>query len=460
MPPSRETSGRQALGRGAKVGLLALCLAATGCATVRQAREAQDVTRVPAGERTVSAAEIGLTDQTLLTLDQALQIALAYHPAMVEARQNLVVASNQLRQAKAAWGPTVDTSAGYRRGTSNTSAARGSHESDDSYSAGLSLDQSLYDFGKTAASVKKSEALLQAARERVQGARNDVVFLAQVAFYDLGRAQELLAVAEETERQFLKRLEQVRGLVEVGRRIKYDITKVEVDLGNARLDLIKARNAVTVARATLWRRLGLAEEPLCRIAPEPLMEFQGVYAERMQRALLNQPELLALRAQVRAASATVDAAVAELYPSLSVSGEYLLNGGALPLIWNWAAAARFGMNLFNSGRSTAAINAAVAELRGARARVAECEQQIGLDLRTAFSQWEASRERQGLTVLIVRQAGENLELVTERYRLGQANSVEVTDAQADLSRARGEEVGARFDYQSAVAAILHTTGEE
>jgi outer membrane protein TolC len=65
-----------------------------------------------------------------------------------------------------------------------------------------------------------------------------------------------------------------------------------------------------------------------------------------------------------------------------------------------------------------------------------------------------------LTVLIVRQAGENLELVTERYRLGQANSVEVTDAQADLSRARGEEVGARFDYQSAVAAILHTTGEE
>ncbi len=440
--------------------MLALCLAVTGCATVRQAREAQDVTRVPAGERTVSAAETGLNEKTPLTLEQALHIARLYHPAMVRARQNLVAVSNELLQAKAAWGPTVDANAGYRRGTSNTSQARGSSKSDDAYSAGLSLDQSVYDFGKTAASTKKGEALVRAAQEEVRGAYSDVVFQARLAFHDLVRAQELLAVAEETERQYLKRLEQVRGLVEVGRRIKYDITKAEVDLGNAKLNLINARNAVAEARATLWLRLGLVEDPLCRLVPEPVKEFQGSYEDRMRVAFLRQPELLALRARVQAASSSVDAAVAELYPSLSISGEYLLNGGALPLIWNWGAAARFGMNLFSSGRKTAAINAAVANLRGARSRAAEREQQISLELRTAFSQWDASRERQGLTGLIVRQAGENLELVNERYRLGQATSVEVTDAQAAFSQARGEEVKARFDYQGAVAAILHTTGEE
>ena len=445
---------------GLGVAWVALCLTGSGCATVRQAREAQDSRRIPAGERTVTAAELGLKAETVLTLERAAQVALTYHPAMVQARQTVVAASNGLVQAQAARAPSVGASAGYRRGTSNTAAKSGRNTSADSYSAGVSADQLLYDFGRTAASIRQAEASLQSAVEGLRGARNDVVYGTRVAFYELSRAQEFLGVAEETERQYVKRLGQVQALAEVGRRIKYDITKAEVDLGNARLDLINARNAVADARAALMRSLGLAEDPQCRIAGCPPVEVAWTLEDRLEVARRVQPGLKAVQAQVRAASAAVDGAVADLYPSLSLSGEYLWNGSALPLFWNWAGAARAGWNLFDGGRKAAAVNAAVANLRAARAQAADREQQIYLDLRTAFTQLAGAREREGLTGLIVKQAGENLNLVSERYRIGQASSVELTDAQVSLSQARANQVKARFDYQSAMAAIMRTTGED
>jgi outer membrane protein TolC len=72
---------------------------------------------------------------------------------------------------------------------------------------------------------------------------------------------------------------------------------------------------------------------------------------------------------------------------------------------------------------------------------------------------ESARERQALTELTVRQARETLELVDERYRLGQASSVERTDAQVALTTARGRQVQARYDYLAAVAAIRFAIGE-
>jgi outer membrane protein TolC len=446
--------------RGLRLAGAVLCLLAAGCATVRQAREAQDGRTIPAGERTVAPAEIGLPPQVPLTLDRAIEIALTCHPAVVRAQQALIVASNQVGQVKAGRGPSIEGNAGYRRGTSNTALQRGSHDAENSYSGGLSLNQLLCDFGKTAASVKRSEALLQSAAEGLRATRNDVIFQVRLAFHDLARAQQALGVAEETEQQYLRRLEQVRGLVEVGRRIKYDITKVEVDLGNARLDLINSRGAVATARATLVRRLGLKDDPLCPLAEEAVKPYASNYEERVEVARRRQPELLALRAQVWASSLAVDMAVADLYPALSLNGEYLWTGGGFPLFWNWAGAIRAGMSLFDGGRKTSVIRATVAELRSARTQEAEREEQLCLDLRTAFAQLDSARERQGLTALIARQAQENLELVNERYRLGQASSVDVTDAQAALSQARAGQVKARFDYQGAVAAILHATGEE
>ena len=118
------------------------------------------------------------------------------------------------------------------------------------------------------------------------------------------------------------------------------------------------------------------------------------------------------------------------------------------------------MNLFSGHQQTWRIREAVAQLREARTRVTAREQQIYQDLQNALNQLDSAQQRLPLTDLLVKQAQESLDLVSERYKLGAASAVEVTDAQAALTSARGEQVKAKFDYQAAIAQIKHAAGEE
>ena len=437
-----------------------LCAMGAGCATVKQARLAQDAARAPAGERTVSATEIGLTSNTVLSLDDAVGIALSNHPAVTQARQALAAAHAKVEQARADYWPSIGANASYRRGTANVAGTPGGYHTTGAYNASLGLDLLLYDFGKTPALVREACLSALAADENLRTARNDTAYAVRAAYFDLLRAQELAQVSEEAVRQYQEHLKQVQAFAEVGRRIRYDVTKAEVDLGNAQLSLIVARNGLTTARAALNRSLGLAEEPGFRLRESLLAEVSGDLTNLMNSAREHHPGWRALRDQELVASAAVDAAIADLYPTLGLQGSYALSGAHLPFVWNLSGALQSAANLFDGGRKLARIDEATAQLRSARAQVADREQQIYLDLTQALAQLAGARQRADLTALIVRQAQESLNLASERYRLGQSSSVELTDAQVAVTQARADQVKARFDYQTALAQIRHAIGEE
>lgn len=440
--------------------LTVLCLSVSSCASVRKAREVQNTDSRPAGERTLVGAEVGLDTNTFLTLDRALQIALACQPSLFQASQNVVSAQAQLRSAKSSYWPSLNAGASYSRGTSNAKGSPENNHSDNSYRGALSLDYVLFDFGKTPAVVRQAYASAIAAECSLQATRNNIGMEVSTAFFELGKAEELFRVAEEAIRQFQAHLDQVRTFAEVGRRTRYDITKAEVDLGNAQLDLITVSNALTITRGVLNRSLGLAEDPGYHIVVPPAKEFSGEAAALMATARKQHPELLALIAAENVSSAAVDEAIASLYPSLNLGAEYVVAGAGFPLTWNWGASVQSVLNLFNGFRSTAAIDAAAAQLRIARSKRAELEQHIYLDLTRALSQLNSAHQRLLLDALIVRQARESLDLISERYRIGKASSVEVTDAQVALTSAQADLVKARFDYQIAIAQIKHAFGEE
>lgn len=433
---------------------------ACGCATVRRARDVQRGTTSHVGEKTVNAVELGLNSNSVLTLEKALDIAFACHPGVAQAQFALAAATTQVTQAKASYWPTVESSAGYSRKTENSSASRGNNQSSDAYSASLGVNLTVYDFGRTPAAVRQSVARVVAAAENLRATRSDIAYQVRTAFYDMCQSHELLVVAEEAVNQFRQHLEQVRTLAEFGSRIRYDVLKAEVDLGNAQLDLINARATEANARDKLNRNLGLAENPGFRIAPDNLRE-QTYDADKLMDAIRRRhPALMALRAQERLASAAVDAAIADLYPSLKVGGSVSWSGGQLPLVWNWLASAQSALELFSAGRKTARIEETVAELRAARARVAEREQQLYQEMALALRTSDVERQRLSLTELIRNAATASLELIRERYRQGKAAALEVTDAQVALTRVQADQVKARFEYQKALAQLIHATGDE
>ncbi|MBP7275306.1 MAG: TolC family protein [Kiritimatiellae bacterium] len=460
--PHRPSYGAASIRAGvvrlARWGVCALLL--SGCATVRRAREAQDTSHIPVGERPATPAETGLAPGAEVTLDEATRAAAMCHPSIARARQQVIAAEAQLRQAGAARAPEVSASAGYSRRTANTEAGDFSFHSNEGYTASLGLDLLVFDFGCTPAQVRAAAARCAAAVENLRSAENTVRYEVRSAFFQLGKARELRQVAEEAVRQYEENLEQVRAFVEVGRRTRYDVTKSEVDLGNARLELMDARNTEASAQATLATRIGLAEHPGWRAGEGRLEDVPGDVADWMAVARTMNPDLAALNAQETAASASVDEAVASLYPSFNLRLNADGSGDGFPLVWNASGALSSAVTLFDSRRRLSRIDEAAANLRSVRAQRAERESALHLELQRARSDRDTARERFELSDLILRQARESLALVSEQYRLGRASALEVTDAQVAVTRAQAGRVQAQYDWQAAVAQVLYTIGGE
>lgn len=476
--------------------LVLIILGTGGCATVKRARAVQRGEDAVAGEHTVSAAQLGLTTNMVLDLEHALAIALEYHPMIAVARQQVIVASNQTKQVFSSFLPTIGAAGSYSTFTADNRSLPSSHgwqalgglvkaardageitpkavqtwatevgkpgesHSFEQYSAGINADLLIYDFGRTPAALRRAVAYQAAMDEQLRLACNEVAYNVRASFFKLANAQALLQVAEESERQYRTHLEQVQAFFDVGRRIRYDVTKAEVDVRNAELSVINARNALKNARAALNRSLGLAEDPPYTIEGASLTLDAHDLESFSLLARDRHPELGMLRAREQMASALVDLAIADLYPEFRLQAGYAGKDARLPILFNWSAALQGAINLFSGGRRLARIDEMVAELRSARAQVASREQQLYSDLNQACHLLEGAEQRLHVTGLLVKTATESLDLIEERYRVGSASSIEVTDAQVALTKARAEEVQAKYDREAAVAAIRYTIGDE
>lgn len=442
-------------------------LALAGCADIDEARRVQDPDSRRPGERTPSAEEVGLTTGSTLSLDKGIDIALKYNPVIAISRARLERSAANLEQVNAGYLPTLSFGADYRwsksggAGNGNSSGSKIGKNSGivQSHGGNVSADVMIYDFGRTDASHRQAYAQYAAAHADLASAENDTVFFFRQAFFNLLKQEELVRVGEETVRQFEKRLEQVKGFVEAGTRQKYDLTKAQVDLGGAQLTLIKARTALAVAKTTLNNTLGLASDPQYTIEhPGASGPFPLTFPDAVESARAYHPQLQAQILRENAARASIDGAIADFYPAFTLSGTFAWGGSMSPVTWSSFLGPSVNWLLYNGGARVGALHAAVADLREAYASRALEEQGIFLDLRNAYAVLEDTRESLVIVSLTVKQADETLVLVTGRYQVGKASSVELTDAQVQLATAKAQEIQARYDYEIAVAAIERSIG--
>jgi outer membrane protein TolC len=422
---------------------------------VREARLAQDPATAVLGERSASAAEIGLPSSGPVALDVLVDDALRVHPAVVKARFDAQAAEARVREAESALLPqtAVDGSVTYR--DQETPAGATQHFD----SLGFSLSWLLFDFGRNHALARSAAESWHAAQLDLRAAEVDTAFNVRNAYFELVKQQELVVVASETVQQFQTRLDQVQGFVEAGTRIPYDATKAQVDLENAKLAEVKARDAALLAQATLAQAIGLRE--IVDWTPQPdasLPELPADFDAAWESARSHQPALAAAGAREQAASALVDARIAALYPSLGLVGSVAESGTGLPLSWSWSLGGVLSWVPFDGFERIATIDESSASLRSARTERTLVEQQVWLVLRTAWLAMEDARRRLDLTALAVKSAEQNLELAQGRFDVGKGTSVELTDAQQALALARGDLVQARADERAARALLARSLG--
>jgi outer membrane protein len=114
--------------------------------------------------------------------------------------------------------------------------------------------------------------------------------------------------------------------------------------------------------------------------------------------------------------------------------------------------------IFNGHLFTARREAAHYEALASDQRLRDVQQQVEHGVRAAWSSAATAYQRIPVTEELVGQAQLALKLAEGRYNLGLASIVEITQAQLALTQAQIEDVNARYDYQSAYAALQYTIG--
>ena len=444
------------------ISVFALAVFLGGCATVENAREAQKPENRLPGERTVSAEEAGLKSGSVVELSALEKIALHGNPSILQARQKVVSAQLALKNVKADYMPTADFKTGYTRATNNTNPHSQSSASAGKYTAGLSINLLIYDFGKTDAKVRKAAAELIAAEKDLIATENEVIYNVRKAYFELCRCIGLNEVATQTVAQYKAHYDQMRAKMEVGKGTKYDCTKAEVDWNNSLLASITTANNVSVAHSQLNLALGLAATPQYSVRESGMKVFPADVDELVKIARRDDPAYASLCASADAATEYVSQKICELYPDIGIDVGAALQADSnlgLPWLWNLTGAGTISQNVFNGGRNMNAIEDAVAQLRIARSKVAAYELDLYSKIREAVLELERAGKQYDVAALSSRSAWENLDIVTERFKVGKASSLDRTDAQVSLSSSRSSLVSAKYDYQEALAAIAYLVGD-
>ncbi len=414
-----------------------------------------------------SAAEGLIGQGETLDLPRCLAIALERHPSILAAAGTIRAGESRVGQARSGYYPQLSGSAGYSRTDPiSTSSGPGGTIGGlvyDNYSSTVSLNQNIYDFGKTSTQVKIQELNRDSFRSDLDNVRTQVIFGVKQAYYGLLQAKRNREVGREVVGQFQHHLDQARAFFEIGTKPKFDVTKAEVDLSNARLTLLRAENAFRLAQVALNNAIGLPEAPEYEVAEQ--LSFQRVEVnleETVRKAYDRRPDLQSILVRKRSQEQSIELARKGYYPSLSGNASYGWggSGGYFPLDQGWSFGAQVNIPLFNGFSTKYQIDEARANLEILAANETLLRQTIYQDVRQAWLNMREAADRIVVAELSVRQAMENLELADGRYASGVGNPIEVTDALVAASNAKTAHIAALYDYKVAQATLEKATGEK
>jgi outer membrane protein TolC len=279
-------------------------------------------------------------------------------------------------------------------------------------------------------------------------------------YFGVLQAKRNREVAEDTVKQFKQHLDQAKGFYEVGTKPRFDVIKAEVDLSTAKLNLIKAENAVRIAMVNLNNAMGVPD------APEYVLEdnlsyqkYEVTIEAALSRAFENRPDLLSARAKKQSAESSIDFAKANYYPFITGNAAYNWAGGRIAeQDHGWNVGATLTIPIFSGFLTKYQVEQAKANLNVLSANEESVRLTITLDVQQAYLNLKQAEESIPTAELGVRQAQENMDIANGRYAAGVGSPIEVTDAEVSLVNAKTAHIQALYDYKVAQANLEKAMG--
>jgi outer membrane protein TolC len=408
-----------------------------------------------------------------VTLDECIGATLRNNPDVRAATERVHAARAAIKEARSAYYPMLGGSAALAR-TDNPPQAfmmmlnqrNVSMESDfnnpddtDNLALGLGVKYRLYDFGRRGLDNQMAKAGAEISRLVLQGLQNNLIHQVTRGYHSVLQAGAFVTVQEESVKTIQESLRVANERLKAGGAVKTDVLNLDVQLAQAKEDLIRARNGVKLSLAALNTAIGTnlvdSASMDARIDPPgvkpPDSEDMSVIQSR--------PELLAARKGAEIQQTALRKARREYWPTINAFGSMDWNSDvSTDFERSYMVGAAAEVDLFDGFRRSAAVSGASARQRAADAEAEKAANNLRLDLTSASIQAGESWERLDVVRKSIANAEEALRITQQRYQQGAADLPELLTSQMGLTGTRTRNVAALYDYLTALSNLERAKG--
>ncbi len=311
-----------------------------------------------------------------------------------------------------------------------------------------------------------------AASKNVETTRARVVTDARVAYYAWVRARLAVVVAEQTLEDAKGHVADARVSVAAGAASPVDVLRLESQVARSELFLANARTFAAVneeqVRTSLHensnRELAIGEDVRTPLA-DALNNEAARVPELVREALQNRPELESARQNALALSDRARFDRAGYVPRLDAyAGATYANPN--PRIFppveefrgTWQIGARLGWDLTEIPSARLAAKASEARSAAALSDRALLTDRIRVEVRAAAQAIDEATVALSSTQQGLRAAEESYRVRRLSFQNGRSTSIELLDAETDLTRSRLERLNAHVDARIARARLAYAVG--
>ncbi|WP_447969483.1 TolC family protein [Nitrospira sp. M1] len=289
----------------------------------------------------------------------------------------------------------------------------------------------------------------------------DTMATAGLVYLEALRAQKAVQARQADVKLNIELLRLATERKSAGMATSLDVTRARVQLENERQRLLVARNDYNRARLNLIRAIGLSFDVQLVLTDE--LELVPVPKQNAQDALRvaheNRIELVAQKRRERLASLTLSSVVSERIPSLEASGDVGLIGNQVPnALTTDNVQVLMTVPIFDGGQREGRISENRSLVRQESIRTQDLNYQVTLEVRDALLTIESAEKQVEVAQLGLKLSLKELELASERFAVGVATNIEVTNAQTSVAQARDNLIEGLFTFNAARVNLARAQG--
>lgn len=355
--------------------------------------------------------------------------------------------------ATAAYMPNLSASGAYTKSGSQTATTS------ENYNDALSLNQLIYDFNQTNLNIKIQKESFHQSQYQLYDKIQEISLYAITSYYDVLKNRHLVDAytknVESNEKTYL----QAKTSFEVGTRSKIDVTTASVNLSNARLSLINAKNDLKISIENYYNALSIQGEPKVELQ-DIVTSYEFFYKpeELTELAFKTRRDIMKLASQITAAKMQKDSYQAQYFPTLNGAAGLSWAGAPYPLPRGWNVGLNLTWALFNGGQREWQITQSKSNIKDLEYQLAGLKDNAKKEVYTNYDKVIKLLEAIFVAKEALRQATENEELAMERYRVGIGSIIEQTDAQSKKIKAAADYYNSVYQYNSAKATLDKSLG--